>query len=124
MDSHPRRQRESRRLPQRVDPVLVGEREADGLDRALEEQQEAVALVDLAAPVRLQQLPGGAVVADEQRGGSLVPDPLHETRARDQIADQQRADRSRRSGARRQVAQPREPPPPAPRFAPRGGSEG
>jgi hypothetical protein len=105
VDARARAERNARLLPERMDAALVVEREAHGLDRPLEEQQEAVALVDLAPLVRAQELARGAVVSRKEVGRGLVPRSLHEARAGDQVADQQRADRRGRRGCHRGLAQ-------------------
>jgi len=74
---------------------LVGKSEAHRLDRPLEEQQESVTLVDLAAAVGSQQVTRNAVVACHQIGRGCIAQALDELGARDQVAQQQRADRGR-----------------------------
>ncbi len=88
------------RAAELAQPGLIGQRETDGLDGPLEQQQEAVALVDLPAVEGGQEVPRDAVVTRQQIGSGRVADPLDELRAGDEIAQQQRADGGIRGAGR------------------------
>ena len=79
---------------------LIGERETNRLDGPLEQQEEAIALVDFSAVESRQEVTCEAVVTRQQIGSGRVPDALDELRAGDEIAQQQRADRGIRSTER------------------------
>ena len=76
-----------RQPPQR--PV-VAEGVEGGFEGALEEQQEAVGLVDLPPLVIGQEVPGETVVTPKKFRSGSVAELLHQPRAVDQVADQQR----------------------------------
>ncbi len=88
------------RAAELAQPGLIGQRETDGLDGPLEQQQEAVALVDLSAVECGQEVPRDAVVTCQQIGSDGVADPLDELGAGDEIAQQERADRGSRDAGR------------------------
>ena len=79
---------------------LIGDRETNRLDRPLEQQQEAIALVDLPAVERGQEVTREAVVARQQIGSGRIAEALDESRAGDEVAQQERADRGVRGAER------------------------
>ncbi len=74
--------------------AVVGERVVDGVDRPLEQQQEAVGLVDLEAGVVVEEVAGEAVMGAEDGKGALVAQPFDQRRAGDQVAHQERFENS------------------------------
>jgi len=96
VNADPRGHRRIERGPKRAQPGAIGDREAHRLDRPLEQQQEAIALVDLPAAEAGQEVPRDAVVTRQQIGGGRVADALDEPRAGDEVAQQERADRGNR----------------------------
>jgi hypothetical protein len=101
VDADPRSQGRADLGAELAQAGLIREGEADGLDGPLEQQQEAVALVDLAALEEGQQVPRDAVVARQQLGCGDIADALDEAGARDEVAQQQRADRRARAAGGR-----------------------
>ena len=93
VDAHAGTDRRVRCLAELAQPRLVVERKSQRLDRPLEQQQKAVALVDLAAVLFAQQVARDAVVPRQQIRRRRVTNALDELRARDQVAQQQGADR-------------------------------
>jgi hypothetical protein len=73
--------------------ALIGHRETNRLDRTVEQQEEAVALVDLPTVKRGQEVARDAVMTRRQIGSVGITDALDEPGARDKITQQQRADR-------------------------------
>ena len=65
--------------------LVVGEAVADGVERALEEQQEAVGLLDLAAVEAREQVSYQAVMASESLTRLVVAEGLEELDALDQL---------------------------------------
>ena len=80
--------------------ALVIERERDSLDRAIEHDQEAVGLVDLATAMRPQQGARETVVLAEEFGRTLVAEPLYQRGRIDEIAQHERAQQRHRSRLR------------------------
>jgi hypothetical protein len=72
--------------------ALVAERVLERIGRGREQQQEAVALVDLAAAAAAQQIARDAVVRAPQRRGGGVAEPLGQRGAAHDIRLQQRED--------------------------------
>jgi hypothetical protein len=70
---------------------LVIQRERGGLDGTLEQQQEAVGLVDLAALVLFHQRAREAIVLADDVGGALVAHALDQRGGIGDVADHQRA---------------------------------
>jgi hypothetical protein len=69
---------------------MICHRIEHGVERSLEEQKEAIRLVDLDAMVILEEISSEAVMTAEQTGGVGIADAPDDCRAADQIADQER----------------------------------
>lgn len=67
----------------------VVQREAESVDRPLEDQQQAIAAVDQAAAPALLQVQHDAVMGAEQLRRRVVADALHQAGRIDQVGQQQ-----------------------------------
>jgi hypothetical protein len=89
MDTDARLERDGLTLPQLSKLSLVLEREADRAYRSLEQEQEAIGLVDFATAAALQQIAAQTIMLAHEFGRALIAQFLHDRRALGQIADQQ-----------------------------------
>ena len=99
VDADPRRERRAFLQPEFAQGAQVGQRERDGLHRALEHQQEAVGLVDFATAVGRHQRARAPVVLAQQFGAARhLADARHA-----QCVGQAAVTATGRAGGRRDV---------------------
>ncbi len=98
MDADARAQRDLLLGAERREPALIRECERDGLYRPLEQEHEAVGLVDLAAAVIEHERAREFVVAANELRRALIAEPLDERGRVDEIGEHERA--QHRGGAR------------------------
>ena len=86
MDADARLQRQEFHLAQLTQQTLIVDGEGHGLDRPVEQQQEAVGFVDLAAFVALEQIAREAIELLREFGAFAITELFDQRGAVDQIA--------------------------------------
>ena len=81
--------------PEIAQHFVIGERICDSGAYMLEQQEEAVRTINLAAAVRGQKITSSTIVSSPKLRGAVVPQPLYQLRAIDDVGEEQRL-RSRR----------------------------
>ncbi len=92
VDAYPRRQLDAHLLGQLRQALVIGQGVANGVDRQLEEVEEAVGLVDRPAAVPVEQAAGELVVPLHDLGGPAVAGGGDLLRRGHQVAQQQSPD--------------------------------
>jgi hypothetical protein len=70
---------------------VIGERIRDSGACVLEQQEEAIRTVNLTAPVRGQKITSSTIVPSPKLRGAVIPQPLYQLRAIDDVGEEQRA---------------------------------